>query len=363
MSGEERERSPRRTQSVPIPNWKNYRCFAVGVGYSGEGYFGFQIQPGDIPTVERDIQKALLASGLIDPHMVTEEGRQHLFWSHSARTDKGVHACVNVIACRMDSTKIVCVSNSTDLDQEAFAKQLNAYLPDSIRVMFVNRVIMRFDARTYSDRRYYEYYLPRHIGEFSLDADSLNKNLQLYVGTHCFWNFTRGMKPNDKAAVRHIVSIQVREVGEDFLCVRLLGQSFLLNQIRKMVSLAVEVSLSLAPADAIEQALTSKEQVFIHLVPGEGLILDRPSFKAYDLHKCGDYTVTTPFNWLVADEESDGDLKVMTRIEEFKTQLVNEHVLPGLRDKFDEWVNLIILPNGWDSRHNEDRSTPIPLTE
>ena len=351
MAGEERERSPRRVQPGAIPNWKSYKCFAIGIGYSGEGYCGFQIQPGDIPTIERDIQKALVASELIDSSMITEQGRQHLFWSHSARTDKGVHACVNVVACRLDASKIATLPDSNDLDQLAFADLLNQHLPTCIRVMFVNRVIMRFDARTYADRRYYEYYLPKQVGEFQVTPDALGSEVKKFVGTHNFWNFTRGMHVNDKAAVRHIVDVQVIPVGDEYLCVRLLGQSFLLNQIRKMVSLAVEVAVGLAPADAIEQALTSRNQVFIHLVPGEGLILDRPSFKAYDLHKCGDYQVTTPFNWLVADEESDGDKGVMDRIEAFKTKLVQDHVLPGLKEKFDEWLTTIIIPNGWEARH------------
>jgi tRNA pseudouridine38-40 synthase len=353
MTEDSRERSPRtRSQRVDVPNWRKYRCFAVGIGYCGTDFQGLQFQP-DVPTVERDVQAALVSAGLVDPILTTDEGRLQLFWSRAARTDRGVHACANVIACRMDSDKVKIVEGSSplELDQDYFVNLVNKHLPQSIRVMFVNRVTMKFDARTYADRRYYEYYLPIKISDKTLDPKLLHIELQKFVGTHNFHNFTRGIHPNDKAGERHIVSIEAFGAFSDFVCVRLFGQSFLLNQIRKMISLAIEVTLGLAPADAIDKALTSKELVHTHMVPGEGLLLDRLFFKGYDKHKCGDYSVTTPFNWLVADEESDGNEAVMKRIDDFKKELVTKHVLPDLKQKFDDWLQLVVLPNSWEKRH------------
>ena len=122
-----------------------------------------------------------------------------------------------------------------------------------------------------------------------------------------------------------------------------------------MISLAVEVSLGLAPDDAINNALGIKSLVHTHMVPGDGLLLDRLFFKGYDRHKCGDYSVTTPFNWLVADKESDGDKGVMDRIEAFKAQLIQNDIIPGLVEKFDEWINLVIIPNSWEKRHESNQ--------
>lgn len=355
----ERERSPRmRSQKVEVPNWKRYRCFAVGIGYCGSAYQGLQFQP-DVRTVENDVQKALIAAGLIDSELTKgEEARYQLFWSRAARTDRGVHACANVIACRMDSDKVKVVegSNPLSLDQEYFVNMVNSHLPEAIRVMFVNRVTMKFDARTYADRRYYEYYLPKLVGDYQVDTAKLKNEISKFVGTHSFHNFTKGVHPNDKSGERHIVSIEVYEYMDDYICVRLFGQSFLLNQIRKMISLGLEACLGLIPADAVEKALSGKELIHTHMVPGEGLLLDRLFFKGYDLHKCGDYSVTTPFNWLVADEESDGDRRVMDRIDDFKKTLVEKHVIPLLGAQFDHWLNLIVLPNSWEKRH-EPRST------
>lgn len=353
---ESRERSPRASRKPDLPNWKQYRCYAIGLAYSGDGYHGFQVQP-DIPTVEADIQAAVVASGLIDPVLLRESNRDKLFWSRAARTDRGVHACMNVVACRLDSEKVpVKVSDGAvqELDQGKFCDLLNAYLPDSIRCVFINRVTMRFDARAHCDSRSYEYYLPITIDGKMLEVMTLKQELEKYVGTRNFHNFTRGMTARDKTAVRHIVSISVEPVGQHHVCVKLLGQSFLLNQIRKIIGLAVEVTLGLAPENAIETALYSKRLVHIHMVPGEGLLLERLFFKGYDLHKCGDYTVTTPFSWLIADEESEGDAEVMWRISEFKNRIVHNVILPDLKDKFDHWARIFVLPNSWDARHDEE---------
>jgi hypothetical protein len=161
------------------------------------------------------------------------------------------------------------------------------------------------------------------------------------------------MKAEDKAAFRHIPSIQVLDY-DNTIVVSLVGQSFLLNQIRKMVSLALEVSLDLAPANAIENALESKQLVHIHMVPGEGLLLDKLYFKAYDTHKCGDYLVTRPFSWLIGDEnEEGGDEFVLDQAAQFKKTLVTEKVIPQLVSLFDFWLNKVVLPNSWDKRNDQ----------
>ena len=347
--GGARERSP-RSQSCNISNWKQYRCFAIGVGYNGEGYHGFQIQPNGTRTVEKDIQTALIEAGLIDARMIQEDGRMQLFWSRAARTDRGVHACMNVVACRLDSSLIK--SEGSDLDQDFFCDQLNRFLPQSIRCMFINRVTMRFDARVYCDRRQYEYYFPKRIGSMALDLHKLEAEVKKFEGTHNFHNFTRGIGPKDKSAVRHIVSISVENVTDEFGCVKIYGQSFLLNQIRKMVGLGLEAALGLAPEEAIFTALTSNSVVHIHMAPAEGLLLDRLNFQAYDLHKCGDYLVTTPFSWLIADEESEGNPKVMNRIFQFKQDLVSSCLLPKLQVNMDDWIKLAVAKNPWGQRNS-----------
>ena len=368
-----RERSP-RNGGIDIPNRRKYKCFAVGVAYSGSGYFGFQFQPGDVPTIEKELQTALIAAGYIDKVLVDNEpSRQFLYWSREARTDRGVHACMNVFSCRMDGDKIALKCNSTELDQETFVKTINSYLPEKIRALFINRVTMRFDSRINCDRRRYEYFVPQRIGDKELTAEALDYQMQKFSGTHNFHNFTKGMKYDNKASFRHIAAVTVESPSSPspfpVLIIRLLGQSFLLNQIRKMVSLAIEAALGLCPENAIEQALTSPGTVHIHMVPGEGLLLEKLVFKAYDNHKCGDLKVTTPFCWLIGDDQDEGgDEIVLRHIADFRNNLVCTEILPQLPSLFEYWLNEVVIPNDWVKRHVEkvetiDRAEDSPVEE
>lgn len=57
--------------------------------------------------------------------------------------------------------------------------------------------------------------------------------------------------------------------------VTLKGQSFLLNQIRKMVGLVIEIVRGTAPDWAIQDSLGRLNRRTLHMAPGEGLLLDR----------------------------------------------------------------------------------------
>ena len=352
-----RERSPRSTK----PSFRNYKCYAIGIAYCGEEYFGSQIQPGDLITVEGEVQRSLVSAGLIEASLLNEH-KADFFWSRAARTDRGVHACMNVISCRLDETKIkhsssgvpISTKNPLCISQGDFIEHLNKFLPESIRTIFINRVTMRFDARLNCERRKYEYYLPNMIDGIKIDIEKLKTEMNKYLGTKKFHNFTKSVKYSEKQAVRHIAGIEVNHVYDDkFICITLTGQSFLLNQIRKMIGLALEVVLGLAPSDAIEQAFTNKT-VHVHMVPGEGLLLDSMNFKGYDLHRCGDYTVTTPFSWIIGEEgEADMLPIVEAQVLAFKNKLIPEKILAKLASLLEFWNRKIVLAHSWESRHSE----------
>eukprot|EP01052_Picozoa_sp_SAG31_P022544 SAG31_NODE_1797_length_7244_cov_8.328621_2_plen_288_part_00 len=65
------------------------------------------------------------------------------------------------------------------------------------------------------------------------------------------------------------------------------GQSFILHQIRKMIGLAVHIATGRAPAVALDAAL-SKQTVPTPMAPGLGLLLDETLYKAYNakINKC-----------------------------------------------------------------------------
>lgn len=86
-----------------------------------------------------------------------------------------------------------------------------------------------------------------------------NRILKHYVGTHNFHNFTTRTKAEDPAARRFIVSFDAATTvvveGIEFVKCEVVGQSFMLHQIRKMMGLAVAIMRNCAPESLIEKAL------------------------------------------------------------------------------------------------------------
>ena len=160
-----------------------------------------------------------------------------------------------------------------------------------------------------------------------------------YEGTHDFYNFTSRIEASDPSTKRYIEKITVRLAlqrnvvagawlfppqvhretleGQSFLCVTLVGQSFLLNQIRKLIGqagkrhthhtnahvrrtraagLALEVIRGSAASDSIRLSLSTKTKMFIHLAPGEGLFLERAFYEGYNRRLLGEGT-SEPVQW------------------------------------------------------------------
>jgi len=84
----------------------------------------------------------------------------------------------------------------------------------------------------------------------------------LLVGSHSFHNFTKGYKKSDPKCVRYIKALKVERVysdtvetmikqhgtqpdgnlrSEDFVRFTIVGQSFIYNQIRKMIGLLIQI--------------------------------------------------------------------------------------------------------------------------
>ena len=90
------------------------------------------------------------------------------------------------------------------------------------------------------------------------EKERFNRILSYYVGSHNFHNFTTRTKAADPAANRYILSFNANTVitldGKDFVKCEVVGQSFMLHQIRKMIGLAVAVMRNYAPESVIQTA-------------------------------------------------------------------------------------------------------------
>ncbi|KAL7155570.1 hypothetical protein ABFS83_03G083900 [Erythranthe nasuta] len=113
-----------------------------------------------------------------------------------------------------------------------------------------------------------------------------NRILKFYEGTHNFHNFTTRTKAEDPAARRYIVSFNANTVvnvdGIDFVKCEVVGQSFMLHQIRKMIGLAVAMMRNITPESKMETAFLQSVRFNVPMAPEVGLYLDECFFSSYN---------------------------------------------------------------------------------
>ncbi|KAM0848846.1 hypothetical protein ACQ4PT_054107 [Festuca glaucescens] len=116
--------------------------------------------------------------------------------------------------------------------------------------------------------------------------EKFSRILKHYVGTHNFHKFTTRTKAEDPAAKRFIISFTADRVvsldGIDFVRCEVVGQSFMLHQIRKMVGLAVAVMRNCAPESIYDVAFRKDIRLNVPTAPEVGLHLDECMFTSYN---------------------------------------------------------------------------------
>lgn len=313
-------------ESVPHIKRKYALCFS----YLGSAYQGLQINP-DCKSVEAELERALfLAGGIIESNFGFMSKIQ---WTRAARTDRGVHAISQCCAMKL----------LVDPDKRnEFIDKVNALLPSDIRVQGMTKVAKSFNSKNLCSKRTYHYLLPTYVlqdtvvttallqdaytrqgpivgagyeGGYVDPATSrslnrqhldecyqtlkdyrvspevltvLRETLQMYQGTRGYHNFTSGKDASEMNAKRYMISFTagepfvVESTGVEYVLLAVQGQSFLLNQIRKMVAFAVAV----ARGDATSaDLLTAFEpaQVSVPMAPSLGLYLFELFFDGYNM--------------------------------------------------------------------------------
>ena len=295
-------------------------------------------------------------------------------WSTSGRTDKGVHACAQVCSAKIEFEQTQTMDDVVN--------ELNGCLPEDIRVLDVNRVSKPFCAKTQRDRVRYQYMIPsfvfhsagevremlekneigpgdRHIAERVPQEDisklqaqmdtyraspqqlSLLKDaLKLYEGTHSFHNFSKGVRNDEARSARYIVSFVVEdpivfENGTEWIPTQVLGQSFLLHQIRKMVWMAIEVTRGVVPLSFIERAFNRDEDINICPAPPQGLYLDMSFYGGYNRRKHSNPDLPD-LDWTKKDSD------VYRRWKTFRNGVLMKHVVDEEKRE-GNFVNFIAI--------------------
>lgn len=219
---------------------------ALKFAYDGLLFHGYARQPG-LRTVEGNILELLHHWGAYDD--VSQAAVRV-----GSRTDGGVSALGNVLALTTTLTP----------------PELFSHMPGPVSDLLV------YGAKTVDDdfyprhalRRQYRYYL-RSDG---LDISAMQQAGNAFLGSHDFRNFAR-LEPG-KDPVRCVESLTLTYI-QPFIVVDVVAQTFLWNQVRRMVSALVKVGKGTISRDDIVRALDDPEQrVDYGLAPAEPLILN-----------------------------------------------------------------------------------------
>lgn len=213
---------------------------ALKVAYDGTRFAGSQVQP-DVRTVHGEVAAALRALGAKEPR---------LLWA--GRTDAGVSAAGNVVV--VDDPPVAPASLVPAL----------TFRMEDVWAWAWAEVPASFEPRR-ARRRRYRYHL-----RTELDAKVLEDALRPFLGTHDFRDFAR-VEP-DVNPIRTVFSARVVRDGP-YALIDIEGESFLWNQVRRMVEAARRVAAGELPRARIEDALASPHGADLGLAPPEPLLL------------------------------------------------------------------------------------------
>ncbi len=218
---------------------------ALKFAYDGKHFSGYARQPG-----QRTIEQELL--DLLIKQKIVVDARTSCFRTAS-RTDRGVSALGNVCAFDTACSKEKIVSRLKEGTSDVFI-----YGAQSVEPGFYPR---------HAKRREYRYYLERN----DFDVDALLSAAGLFTGEHNFQNF--GRVELLKNPVRTIDNIVISE-KQGFFVIDFYAQTFLWNQIRRIVSALEKKGKGVLSNEQIHAALEHPEQkVDFQIASPEPLIL------------------------------------------------------------------------------------------
>ncbi|KAI1711519.1 tRNA pseudouridine synthase domain-containing protein [Ditylenchus destructor] len=276
---------PRQRKGRMVP-------YAVTLAYDGSNHYGMQWQPLDSEcnAIENDLYRALVAEELIPES--DDQRLIHGIWKtvqfqRASKTDARVSALGNVVNLMM--------AKGEDMENTG-VQRLNRHLPESIRIMAINRVTKSFNSWKDCDGRTYSYWTPSflispdyRISEKRLDE--IQNLMTVFLGTHNFFNYTSGRAGDDWSCNRHIWSFNIEEpitvpdgfrnMEMEFVRLRIYGNSFMMHQIRKIVGTTIAVARELMPLDEVYESFNPIRRD-IPRAPATGLYLERLHYDWYD---------------------------------------------------------------------------------
>jgi tRNA pseudouridine38-40 synthase len=241
--------------------------YRATLAYDGTAYQGFQRQPGETPTVQFVVERAIAA---VTQETVTIVG--------AGRTDAGVHARGQVIAFDV----------AWRHDDIILLRAINANLPDDVALQDIRQhegFHPRFDALS----RVYRYrvlqveqrqpLLWKHTWQMTgpLDLPVMEQAAALLVGTHDFASF--GNPPQGENTVREVMVsrwTKCTESAGELLVYEVEATAFLHHMVRRIVGLMVDVGRGKIDLPEFDTIFRSADlSLSKTLAPPQGLVLEK----------------------------------------------------------------------------------------
>ena len=355
-----------KLEKIKLPK----RKFAIIHGYFGQNFSGNTKNPG-VRTVEEELENALYKEKFISECNYGKLTK--ISWMRASRTDKGVSAIMNVV-----SAKLHKYPNLSEIDMK---QKLNAILPKDVKIFRIIEVSDHFDSKDNNNNREYHYILPTFLLEpkkeeekkdnkenkindnnnnnkeeeinipddykanynYRLTEEDINKLKEIckgFLGTKKFHNYTRKVGFSNMSSQRHIIEMNCDDIIDfgvfQAIKFKIIGQSFLYNQIRKMIGMIIDCMRNKKDMDFFKNSFLSNKYD-IPKAPGEGLYL-----RNIDYSKYNDRKLNKKNNIFMTDDDEK-------EMEEFRQELVqkikdtelNQKVFSSWLWKFDnkrEWV-------------------------
>ena len=224
----------------------NYR---LTIQYDGGRYKGWQRLGNGENTIQGKIENVL-----------SEMVGKKIQIIGCSRTDAGVHALAQIANFKI----------SENLTEYEVKNYLNKYLPHDISIKEVMLVSENFHARYNAKGKVYlfkiwnEKYTNPFMRNYSmyvekrLNITKMKKASQYFIGEHDFTAFSNA-KSKKKSMVRKIYSIDIEE-NAGLIQIRVRGNGFLYNMVRRIVGTLIEVGSGRVDARNIPIIINSKER-------------------------------------------------------------------------------------------------------
>ena len=241
--------------------------YKIIFSYDGSKYFGYAIQENEKKTIQEVVEKCIST-------ILNSETKIYA----SGRTDKGVHAL----------NQVATFDYEKKLNLSKFKNSLNKMLPNDIFIKKIAKVDDEFNARFSCKSKTYLYIINSSdydpfLRNFEytikgLDIKLMRQCARLFIGEHCFQNFTSKKEDQDNF-VRTIYKISFKTTKDNHILVEFKGNGFMKYMVRKLMGAIIEVGREHISLEFVKNLLDSpKRDIITYTAPPHALFLKKVEY-------------------------------------------------------------------------------------